>query len=135
MSDINFRKKYLNIIEKNKEEEIKTLQKLVRIKSVAEENGGEYPFGEGVQKAFEYMLNLAENEGFLIKNIDNYGGHFDYGDGEEIFGFIGHLDVVPEGKDWDYGPYEAVISDGRIYGRGTKDDKGPVVAADRKRHV
>lgn len=129
MSDINFRKKYLNIIEKNKEEEIKTLQELVRIKSVAEENGGEYPFGEGVQKAFEYMLNLAENEGFLIKNIDNYGGHFDYGDGEEIFGLIGHLDVVPEGKDWDYGPYEAVISDGRIYGRGTKDDKGPVVAA------
>ena len=39
MSDINFRKKYLNIIEKNKEEEIKTLQELVRIKSVAEEKG------------------------------------------------------------------------------------------------
>lgn len=129
MQETPLREKYLEIIEKNREEEIKALQDLVRIKSVVEDNNGKHPFGEGVHKAFEYMLGLAEKEGFAVRNVDNYGGHFDFGQGEEIFGVVGHLDVVPEGKDWDYDPYGAEIVDGKIIGRGTKDDKGPVIAA------
>lgn len=42
---------------------------------------------------------------------------------------IGHLDVVPEGDGWSVPPYEGVIKDGKIYGRGAIDDKGPTVAA------
>ncbi|MEC0494772.1 peptidase [Bacillus glycinifermentans] len=38
----------------------------------------------------------------------------------------GHIDVVPEGskKDWDTGPFQPVVKQGRIYGRGTTDMKG-----------
>ena len=120
---------YLSLIDQNKDEMLKSLQELIAIKSVAGEREGEYPFGEGVQKAFEYMLTLGKKEGFRVVNVDNYGGHIEFGSGEEIVGVLGHLDVVPEGSGWDYEPYGGQIVDGRLYGRGAGDDKGPVMAA------
>lgn len=42
----------------------------------------------------------------------------------------GHVDVVPaEGQPWRHDPYRPSISDGRMYGRGTMDMKGGLVAA------
>jgi carboxypeptidase PM20D1 len=45
--------------------------------------------------------------------------------------FTGHMDVVPiepgtEG-DWDHPPFAGVVADGKIYGRGTLDDKEGVI--------
>jgi len=42
-----------------------------------------------------------------------------------------HSDVVaaPEPERWRFGPFDGVESDGRIYGRGACDTKGPLVAA------
>lgn len=44
---------------------------------------------------------------------------------------VGHLDTVPEGDAalWKHPPFEAVIDDGRIYGRGAVDTKGGMAAA------
>jgi dipeptidase, putative len=132
---------YLDLIDKNKDEMIKTLQELVSIKSVESEAEGNAPFGKGVQEAFEYMLQKGKAEDFDTENIDNYGGHIDFGGyfldeegdivgtNDEVMCMIGHLDVVPEGKDWDFDPYGGEIADGKLYGRGSGDDKGPVVAA------
>ncbi|MDR2164015.1 MAG: Sapep family Mn(2+)-dependent dipeptidase, partial [Clostridiales Family XIII bacterium] len=39
-----------------------------------------------------------------------------------------HLDVVPAGGAWVHGPFDADIADGRVYGRGAIDDKGPAAA-------
>ena len=75
------------------------------------------------------MLEIAERDGFTTKNVDNYAGHFDYGDGDETLGIFGHLDVVPAGDGWDSDPYEPEIRDGKLYARGSSDDKGPSVAA------
>ncbi|WP_027399481.1 dipeptidase PepV [Anaerovorax odorimutans] len=131
---------YINLIEENKEDMIKTLKELISIRSVVSEAEGDAPFGGGVQEAFEYMLKKGEEEGFDVLNVDNYGGHIEFGGceldenfevigkNEETMGIIGHLDVVPEGKNWDYDPYGGEIADGKMYGRGTTDDKGPVVA-------
>ncbi len=46
------------------------------------------------------------------------------------FGIIGHLDVVPANIEdgWTSSPFEPEIRDGKIFGRGAIDDKGPVVA-------
>jgi len=45
--------------------------------------------------------------------------------------WVGHLDVVPEGKpeNWTYGPYSGTIADGCVWGRGSSDMKGACAAA------
>ncbi|MGL4998379.1 MAG: dipeptidase PepV [Cetobacterium sp.] len=114
-----------------KNEVVKSIQDSVRIKSVQEEPLKGMPFGEGPAKALENMLDLGRRLGFEVTNFDNYAGHIDFGTGsdEEMIGILGHVDVVPEGKGWDYPPYEARIVDGKMYGRGVLDDKGPTIAA------
>lgn len=112
---------------KYKDELIASLQESVRIKSVEEAAKPGMPFGEGPAKALEHFLSVGEKLGFEVKNFDNYVGHIDFGSGDEMLGILGHVDVVPEGTGWDHDPYGAEIIDNKMYGRGTLDDKGPMM--------
>jgi succinyl-diaminopimelate desuccinylase len=122
---------YLDKIDEYKDEMIETLKELISIKSVVEKPVGDFPFGEGVDKAFKYFLKMGQSAGFKTQNVDNYGGHLEFSGEEdsEIIAILGHLDVVPEGSEWDFPPYGGEIKDGRLYGRGAIDNKGPMVAA------
>ena len=53
------------------------------------------------------------------------------GAGRKSIGFVSHMDVVPPGEidQWNTPPFEPTILDGRIYGRGTLDDKGSFACA------
>lgn len=120
-------------LKENKALQVESLAELIAVKSVLSDpvrtkDGQLYPFGKGVQEALEYMLDLGEKMGFETKNVDNYGGHIDFGYGEEIVGILGHLDVVPEGTGWSFDPFSGAVSNGFIYGRGAQDDKGPMMA-------
>ena len=43
---------------------------------------------------------------------------------------LGHLDIVDAGEGWTVtAPFQPKVVDGLLYGRGTADDKGPMVAA------
>lgn len=108
---------------------INDIKRLVSIKSVEEEPKEGMPFGEGPAKALNEALKIAEELGFKTKNLDNYCGYAEVGEGEELIGILGHVDVVPEGDGWDNDPYTPVIKDGVIYARGANDDKGPVIAS------
>lgn len=46
--------------------------------------------------------------------------------GEGGVALSGHVDVVPPGKGWSHPPFGAEIEDGRLYGRGASDMRGPV---------
>ena len=117
-------------IEDNKTEMISSLSKLISIPSVAADGKGNMPFGEEVHRAYAAMMEMAEKEGFDTFNADNYGGHIDFtGTEDGIVGIVGHLDVVPEGSGWDFEPYGGEVIDGNICGRGSTDDKGPVIAS------
>ena len=117
-------------ISKWKDEIIKRTCELIQIPSVHEERENTAkPFGEGTARALEYILNLGKELGFRTKNIDGYCGYIEFGEGEQLIGIIGHLDVVPEGEGWEHEPFGGIIEDGRIYGRGAIDDKGPVIAS------
>ena len=117
-------------IAENEAEMIDSLSQLLTIPSVAVEAGGTAPFGQEVQRAFECMMEMGQSAGFETWNADNYGGHIDFpGKERGIVGIVGHLDVVPEGDGWDFEPYGGEVIDGMICGRGTVDDKGPVVAS------
>ena len=119
-----------NYIENLKDEIIEKTQELIKIPSVhSESNDPSKPFGENANKALEYILNLGKALGFRTKNLDGYCGYIEFGEGEELLGIIGHLDVVPEGEGWTFPPFSATISDNKIFGRGAIDDKGPVISS------
>lgn len=108
------------------------LIELVRIPSVCDEGAGGYPFGEAIDQALLKALEIAGNLGFQTQYGDGgYYGYAEVGEGPEMLGVLGHLDVVPPGKleDWEHDPFDPVEKDGTLFGRGTQDDKGPLLAA------
>ena len=136
-------------LKNNEEEMIGALQQLLRVNTeaapaVRTKDGQVYPYGAGNQECLEKALELGRSLGFVTRNVDNYGGHIDWpGTGKpvldeagnvtaheppKIMAVLGHLDVVPAGDGWDFDPYGAEVKDGCIYGRGTTDDKGPVIS-------
>ena len=127
MSTINWQEE----VWKRKEDFIKDLQGLLQIKSVLneEEAAADAPLGKGIKEALDYMLALGEKDGFISKNVGNLAGHLEMGEGEELLGILGHVDVVPEGDGWTVDPYGGIIKDGKIFARGASDNKGPTIAA------
>ena len=43
--------------------------------------------------------------------------------------FNGHFDVVPVGAGWTVDPFGALVRDGKLYGRGTADQKAGIAAS------
>lgn len=118
-----------NKIDILKDSLVRATQGILQIKSVESEGKPGSPFGEGVNKALEYALNLSRELGLTAVNLDGYVGYAEYGIGEEYIAVLGHLDVVPEGEGWQHNPYGAEIHEGKIYARGAMDDKGPMMSA------
>ncbi len=120
-------KKY---IDSKKDEMIEDLREIVKIPSKLEGyDNPEYPFGKNINDALNKFLSIGEKLGFRTKNVDKYCGYIEFGEGEELLGIVGHLDIVPEGEGWKHNPFDITIEDGKIYGRGTTDDKGPMIAS------
>lgn len=121
---------FKDYINSEKELLLKDLAEMVKIPSKLEGyDNPKYPFGKNIDDALNAFLKIGEKLGFKTKNIDKHCGYIEFGEGEEMVGIVGHLDVVPEGEGWTYPPFELTIGDGKVYGRGTIDDKGPMMAA------
>ncbi|MGE4571488.1 MAG: dipeptidase PepV [Candidatus Izemoplasmatales bacterium] len=123
---------WLDIAKNYEEEYIRIVKELLQIPTVLEKydpENLEAPFGSEIRKALDYMLDLGKKDGFLVKDIDHYAGHIEMGEGKEVLGILGHLDVVPAGGKWKQPPFSAYEEDGKIYARGAMDDKGPTIAA------
>ena len=128
-----------NIIEALKQEVRKiepefhqALKQLIEIPSVINEHEDGYPFGIHIDKALRKSLMIAEALRFrTFYDPKGYYGYAEIGEGEEMIGILGHLDVVPAGssEEWKTPPFQGIIKDGNMYGRGTQDDKGPTFAA------
>ncbi len=106
-----------------KDELLNDLDELMRIRSVSAEDKA------AAARALEYVLNRAEQMGFKTVNIDGIAGHVEYGEGDGLAAVLAHVDVVPAGEGWSMEPYCLTERDGRLYGRGLVDDKGPAMAA------
>jgi succinyl-diaminopimelate desuccinylase len=108
------------------------LIELVHIPSVCNEGQGGYPFGEAVDRALRHALQIAGDLGFrTLYGEGGYYGFAEIGEGDEMVGILGHVDVVPPGNlgDWHTDPFDPVELNGMVYGRGAQDDKGPLLAA------
>jgi acetylornithine deacetylase len=111
-------------------------------------SGDEQPAVDFMEKALA-ELGLAseriELRTELIKDLPMYsprccpdGGRYNLlathraqGKGGRSVLFNGHLDVVPTGPEsmWSQGPFDPVVKDGWLYGRGAGDMKGGIICA------
>ena len=117
------------IIDSYRDSYVEMLKRWVRVPSVrsdAEENA---PFGREVRNMLDTAMADARSLGFEVRDFDGYACDITLGSAEEKIAVLGHLDVVPVGDGWTKPPFEGLIENGRIYGRGTNDDKGPALAA------
>ena len=105
------------------------LQENLRIPSVQGDPEPGAPYGIQVRRSLDHVLETAKQLGFHTENVDNHLGWCEYGEGDEMVAVLGHLDVVPAGDGWTCDPFGGEIQDGKIWGRGTTDDKGPTIAA------
>ena len=105
------------------------LKRIMLINSVKGTPEPNAPFGNGPKKALSETLELAKELGFKTGIVSNAVGYAQLGeDDENYIGVIGHLDVVHEGTDWDYPPFDLTLDHDVFYGRGVLDNKGPIIA-------
>ena len=121
--------KVAELIDSYREEFVDTLQRWVRVPSVKGEPAEGAPFGGEIRRMLDLALKTCGEMGFAVRNFDGYAGDATLGDAPEAIAVLGHLDVVPVGDGWTCDPFGAEIRDGKIYGRGTNDDKGPMLAS------
>lgn len=122
----------LNIkIDEYFDEIVKNIQEFIKIPSILDEDDTDenIPFGRKIDEALGWILKKGEELGLKSVNVDGYAGYVEIGKGSEMVGILGHVDVVPAGTGWSVGPFSGEIKEGKLYGRGSVDDKGPVIAA------
>jgi acetylornithine deacetylase/succinyl-diaminopimelate desuccinylase-like protein len=115
-------------LEDTKEEYLETFFSLVRQKSISAQN-------IGVQECADLVETLMKDAGIDAKQIETEGNPVVYGevihpDNDFTVLFYGHYDVQPPEplELWETEPFEPTIRDGKIYGRGTGDNKGQFIA-------
>lgn len=125
-----YREKIDAYIDSKQEEMIADMAILVNIDSQKTEAKENMPYGEGPAKVLAAAEELMKKYGFATKNYGNRVVTGDFGEAEKGLDVLAHLDVVPVTEDWTMtNPFELKVVDGKIYGRGTSDDKGPAIAA------
>ncbi len=125
-----YREQIEKYIEDHKKDLIDDVINLCRIDSQKTAYKEGMPFGEGPARALNLALDMATKAGFSVTNYDNYVGAIDLNDKEKVLDILAHVDVVPQGEGWTQTePFNPIVKDNKIYGRGTSDDKGPAIAA------
>jgi len=121
-----FAKKMVDIIEKRERELTKLCSELVQAKS-------ENPPGD-VSAAANVCRDFLKQEGISYQTFEPEKGHISVigavGKGKPSLTLCGHIDVVPAGdaSKWTVDPYKGEVKQGKLYGRGSTDQKAGVAA-------
>lgn len=111
------------------EEMIQNLGAIINIPSVYEETSEEKaPFGRGIRRALDTILELGHSFGLQSVDYDGYAAELTAGTGDYMIGFLCHIDVVSAGNGWNTDAFQMTRVEDRLYGRGTLDDKGPLMS-------
>lgn len=113
----------------NKDRILEDLVTMIRVPSVKGEPSEGAPYGVECDRMLVEANALYQRHGFSGK-INHEGGYAVsyYGDGEKTIGLLSHGDVVPADGEWLMcPPFEPVIRDGYIFGRGCNDDKSGIL--------
>ena len=116
--------------EEHREQMTEDIMRLVRIPSVSGPGGdSQAPFGRPCRECLEEMLAIGREHGFHTENYGNQVGSIGEKEKnwENMIGFWNHMDVVPVGNQWQYEPFEPIVEEPFLIGRGSQDNKGPAV--------
>lgn len=118
-------------LEQHRHRIVEDLMALMRIPSVRGEALPGAPYGAECQKAIAASQSLFARLGFDTRMEAERGYALAFhGTGEKCIGIFGHADVVPPGDGWLHTqPFDPVIKNGVLIGRGCADDKAGIVAA------
>jgi succinyl-diaminopimelate desuccinylase len=120
-----------NWIDNNRQKMIDMWLDLIRIPSVKSEPAPGAPYGIACAQALSKATEYANELGFTTRLEAERGYSLAFmGEGEKTIGIFGHSDVVPAGDGWIYTePFNPIIKDGVVIGRGCGDNKSGVMAA------
>lgn len=110
---------------------LEDLAQLVSINSERTDALEGMPFGKGNAECSAAAAKIVEKCGLKARNYENYVVTADLApDAPKGVDILAHLDVVPAGDGWTVTePFAMKVVDGKAYGRGTADDKGPALCA------
>ena len=118
-------------IDTNKDRILSNWMDLIRIPSVRGEAEPKAPYGIECARAVKAGASLFEEAGFPTR-LNEDGGYAlaTYGEGNTTIGIFGHSDVVPVSAGWLLTePFEPIVKDGWLVGRGASDNKSGVMIA------
>lgn len=125
-----YREKIDAFVEAHRQELIDDVCELCRINSEKMPAEEDMPFGPGAAECLDAAMDMAEGYEFEVTDYDGYVAAIDLNEKPRHLDILAHLDVVPAGEGWTVTePFEPLVKAGKIYGRGTADDKGPAIAA------
>ena len=124
-----FRQEIDNWIESHTDEMLIDLGRLIEVKSVKGSIESGAPYGAGPREALTLAGSIIEARGFKTRVFEDMVITADLGLDPPELGILAHVDVVGAGEGWNSDPYKMTLSEGKIFGRGTLDNKGPAIAA------
>ena len=126
----------LSDIESSKQEIIDTTIEMIRIPALAPMNNGD---GEGKKADYHMTKTVGFDE---VKRIDVPDTTdpsvkrsniiaVEKGKKKGTVWLVAHMDVVPTGDPglWENSPFDPIVKDGKLYGRGTEDDGQSVISS------
>lgn len=118
-------------LEQNREKILNMWMDLIRIPSVHSAPEPKAPFGPNCARALKTSCDYLKSLNVSVTHNEDAGYLFaDYGNGPHSIGLFAHSDVVPVGDDWLYtNPFEPIIRDGMLIGRGSGDNKNGIIAS------
>lgn len=116
------------LIDNSKNELSDLIIQLVNIRSDLQPATPGAPFGIGVKKVLEKITDIGKDNGFYTTDYNTGVVSISYYDSAPDLGIWTHGDVVPAGEGWNFEPYNAVVYQDRVIGRGAADNKGQIAA-------
>lgn len=115
-------------IEACEEALIRDTIRLIRIPSIKGEVREGAPFGEGPRKVLDTVLEWGREVGFVTAEYGHGIISLSPKKGEIDLGIWAHGDVAEAGEGWQFPPFEGILYEGCVIGRGATDNKGQLVA-------
>ncbi|MFP2904740.1 Sapep family Mn(2+)-dependent dipeptidase [Pyxidicoccus sp. 3LFB2] len=111
------------------DEVVELTKQLVRFKTVSSEAPAAK--NPGIAAMGRFLQKWAKAHGLAYRAVGNNDVfELAWGEGAPQLGLVFHGDVVPApAHEWKKPPFEPYIQEGRLYGRGVEDDKGPIAQA------